>query len=92
MFSIIALTLFNFMVLMSPPKPLRNILELMDIPLNASIALLFAIIFNIVLCLMYEAWGTLVVSKGIGALMRLRQGRRRVREGKAYKAVEGGMR
>lgn len=41
---------------------------------------------------MYEEWGTLVVAKGIGALARFRQGRRRVREGKAYKAVEGGMR
>lgn len=92
MFSIIVLMLFNMLVLMYPPHPLRNILELMEIPFTASIALLFAVIFNVAACLMYEEWGTFVVSKGIGALVRFQQGWRRSREGKAYKVVEGGMR
>lgn len=92
MFSIVTLTLFNLLVLLYPPEPIRHILELMLLPFSARSSLLFAVIINIVLSMAFEEWGTKVVALGIGALFRLRRGRRRTREGKAYKAVEGGMR
>jgi len=92
MFSIVTLTLFNLLVLLCPPQPVRRILELMILPFSARTSLLFAVIFNIALSMAFEEWGTQVVAQAIGALFRLYRGRRRFREGKVYKAVEGGMR
>jgi cation-transporting ATPase 13A3/4/5 len=91
-FAIVTLTLFNLLVLINPPKPVRHILELKIVPFSARMSLLFAAIFNVALSLAFEEWGTQVVAQVIGVLFRLRRGRRRIREGKAYKAVEGGMR
>lgn len=92
MFSIVTLTLFNLLVLVHPPQPVRQILELMVLPFSARMSLLFATIFNVALSMAFEEWGTQVVAQVIGALFHLRPDRRRFREGKAYKAVEGGMR
>jgi len=64
----------------------------MILPFSARTSLLFAVIFNIALSMAFEEWGTQVVAQAIGALFRLYRGRRRFREGKVYKAVEGGMR
>jgi cation-transporting ATPase 13A2 len=65
----------------------------MILPFSARRSLLFAAIINVVLSMAFEEWGTQVVAQIIGALLsRLRRGRRRMREGMAYKAVEGGMR
>lgn len=92
MFSIVTLTLFNLLVLLHPPEPVRHILELMILPFPARKSLLFAVIFNVAASLVFEEWGTHVAAQAIGALQGLRHGRRRIRQGKAYKAVEGGMR
>jgi cation-transporting ATPase 13A3/4/5 len=92
MFSIVTLTLFNLLVLLHPPQPVRLILELMVLPYSARTSILFAAIFNVAVSMAFEEWGTHIVSQVIGALLHLRRGRRRIREGKAYKAVEGGMR
>lgn len=92
MFSITSLTLFNLLVLLYPPQPVRHILELMTIPFPARLSLLFAAVVNVLLSVAFEEWGTQVVAQVIGAVIHLRRGRRRTREGKAYKAVEGGMR
>lgn len=92
MFSIVTLTLFNLLVLLHPPQSVRIVLELMILPFSARMSLFFAAIFNVALSMAFEEWGTHIVSQLIGALFRLRRGRRRIREGKAYKAVEGGMR
>lgn len=92
MFSIISLTVFNLLVLLYPPSPIRDILELMVLPYSARSSILFSVIVNVLLSMVYEEWGSKLVSQTVGALMRLRKGRRRVRDGKAYKVVEGGMR
>jgi cation-transporting P-type ATPase 13A2 len=92
MFSIVTLTLFNLLVLLHPPQSVRLILELVILPFSARTSLFFAAIFNVALSMAFEEWGTHIVALLIGALFRLRRGRRRIREGNAYKAVEGGMR
>ncbi|KAF7967606.1 hypothetical protein HWV62_33697 [Athelia sp. TMB] len=92
MFSIIALTAFNLLVLLYPPAPVRDILELMVLPYSARSSILFAVIINVIISMAFEEWGSKLVSQAVGTLMRLRKGRRRVRDGKTYKVVEGGMR
>lgn len=92
MFSIVTLAVFNMIVLLYPPEPVRKVLELMLLPFSARSSLLLAVIINIVLSMAFEEWGTRVIAQALGMLFRLRNGRRRTREGKAYKAIEGGMR
>lgn len=92
MFSIVALTLFNVLVLLSSPKPIAYILELVPLPFSARITILLAAIINVALSMAFEQWGARAVAQVIGLLLNLRRGRLRFREGKAYKAVEGGMR
>lgn len=91
MVSIIALSLVNLFVLFRPPKALELILELMPIPLSARASLAAFVLVNIIVSLAFEEWATKLISKLIGALMKLQQEKKRYREGKAYKAVEGGM-
>ncbi|KAL6307860.1 P-type ATPase [Sparassis latifolia] len=91
MFSITALSLFSVLVLLFPPAPIAAVLELMELPFAARLTLLVAVLVNIVLSMAYERWGTAVVTSVIGYFFQLRR-RRRVKEGKTYKAVEGGMR
>ncbi|KAG8214021.1 hypothetical protein J3R82DRAFT_10776 [Butyriboletus roseoflavus] len=92
MVSVIALSLFNLFVLLRPPKALEVILELMPIPFSARAMLAAFVLVNVVVSLAFEEWATQLIAKLIGALMKLQQEKRRYREGKAYKAVEGGMR
>lgn len=48
---------------------------------------------NVAVSLAFEQWGSQRVGSVIGVVMRWwQQGRKRILEGKAYKAVEGGMR
>ncbi|PCH43850.1 Ca-transporting ATPase [Wolfiporia cocos MD-104 SS10] len=91
MVSIGFLSLFNIVVLLAPPRPLAAILELVPLPWSARKTLLLAVVINIALSMVYEQWGTQAVSRVIGSIMQLRHARR-VKDGKAYKAVEGGMR
>ncbi|EGO26058.1 Ca-transporting ATPase [Serpula lacrymans var. lacrymans S7.9] len=91
MVSIVALSLFNLLVTLSPLKSLALLLELMPLPLSARMWLVVFAVVNVVLSLAFEQWATQAISKVIGALLNLRQEKRRFREGKAYKAVEGGM-
>ena len=92
MVSITALSLMNLLVLLCPPKAFELILELLPIPFSARASLAGFILVNIVVSLAFEEWATQLIVKLVGALMKLRQEKRRYREGKAYKAVEGGMR
>ncbi|KIJ67879.1 hypothetical protein HYDPIDRAFT_83436 [Hydnomerulius pinastri MD-312] len=92
MVSIIALSLFNLLVLLRPPKPVELILELMPIPFSARLWLAVFVVANVVTSLAFEQWATQLISQVIGALLAFRREKRRYREGKAYKAVEGGMR
>ncbi|OCH89011.1 Ca-transporting ATPase [Obba rivulosa] len=91
MLSLSCLSAFNLLVLLWPPRPVVSILELVPLPSSARVTLLFAIIANIFAAFAYEEWGTKLVSHVIGLFFQLRR-RRRVRDGKIYKAVEGGMR
>lgn len=92
MASIIALSLFNLLVLLRPPKALELILELMPIPFSARASLAAFVLVNIVVSLAFEEWVTQVIARMIGMLTKLVREKKRYREGKAYKFVEGGMR
>ncbi|KAF8633276.1 hypothetical protein AX17_004451 [Amanita inopinata Kibby_2008] len=92
MISIGSLSLFNVLVLLAPPSSLSNFLNLMPLPVSARVTLFGAVVVNVVVSMAFEEWGTRSVSGVIGMWLRWYHGRRRVREGKAYKAVEGGMR
>ncbi|TFK54011.1 hypothetical protein OE88DRAFT_1624988 [Heliocybe sulcata] len=92
MSALIGLSLFNVLVLLRPPSSISAILELMTLPFSARITLLIAVVVNIAVSMAFEQWGTQVVVQAVGAVMQLFGGRRRIREGKIYKAVEGGLR
>ena len=91
MVSMIVLGIFNLLVLLNPPKLLMGLLELMDLPLAARATLLLAVVVNVVASMAFESFGTQAVSRVFGVIFELRR-RHRVRDGKIYKAVEGGMR
>ena len=91
MVSIGCLSLFNVLVLLFPPGPIAAILELMPLPYSARWTLLLAVVINVAISMAYERWGAQNVAVLIGAAMRMRR-RWRTRDGKTYKAVEGGMR
>ncbi|KAF9227264.1 hypothetical protein BS17DRAFT_775209 [Gyrodon lividus] len=92
MVSIIALSLFNLLVLLRPPKSVELVLELMPLPFSARLWLAAFVVVNIVTSLAFEQWATHLISEVIGVLMTLRREQKRYREGKVYKAVEGGTR
>ena len=91
MVSIGCLSLFNVLVLLFPPGPIAVILELMPLPYSARWTLLIAVVINVAISMAYERWGAQNIAVLIGSAMRMRR-RWRTRDGKTYKAVEGGMR
>jgi cation-transporting P-type ATPase 13A2 len=89
MLSVVGLSAFNLLVLLVPPGPLQNLLELLPLPASARTTLLATVVINVVLSLAFERWGTQGVAAGLSwAFSHLRRERRRIRDGKAYKAVE----
>ncbi|KZT19690.1 hypothetical protein NEOLEDRAFT_1158964 [Neolentinus lepideus HHB14362 ss-1] len=92
MLAIIGLSSFNVLVLLRPPRSISAILELMSLPFSARITLLMAVVLNVAVSMAFEQWGTQFVAQAIGLVMQLFRGHQRIREGKLYKAVEGGMR
>ncbi|GJE95870.1 P-type cation-transporting ATPase domain-containing protein [Phanerochaete sordida] len=91
MLSIVALSLFNVVVLLFPPDFLSSILELTNLPLSGRLTLLLAVVINVVLSMTFERWGAPAVAVAVEYLTSLRK-RHRTKDGKAYKAVDGGMR
>lgn len=91
MLSISCLSLFNIFVLLAPPAFLSSILELVDLPEPGRLTLLAAVIINVTLSMVFERWGAPAVAELVGSVMKLRK-QHRVRDGKTYKAIEGGMR
>ncbi|KDR75783.1 hypothetical protein GALMADRAFT_97655 [Galerina marginata CBS 339.88] len=90
MFSMCLLTAFNMLVLLAPPKAVANLLTLMSFPMAARYTVLMAAGINVAVSLGFEEWGTQGVSTVLGAVIEWWQrGRWRVRDGKAYKAIEG---
>jgi cation-transporting ATPase 13A3/4/5 len=93
MASVTGLSLFSLLVLLQPPKPIRLILELMTFPFSGRAWLAAFALINVLASLAFEQWATQFISRVIGVLMNARLWQdRRFLEGKAYKAVEGGMR
>ncbi len=93
MFSMIVLTAFNVLLLLTPPKPLQALLTLMTLPMAARLTLLGMAGGNVVASMTFEQWGAQSVGNLMGVLMRWWQrGHKRGQEGKVYKVVEGGMR
>ncbi|KAG2119505.1 uncharacterized protein F5147DRAFT_664357 [Suillus discolor] len=91
MASVTGLSLLNLLVLLQPPKPIRLILELMPLPISGRAWLGVFALTNIFVSLAFEQWATQFISQVIGVLMNLHLEKKRYREGRAYKAVEGGM-
>ena len=92
MFCIGLLSGYNILVLMTPPHAVSEFLTLMPLPVSGRYVLLVAAILNVGISLAYEEWGTPAVSAVVGLMTRWWQrGKRRTRDGKMYKVVEGGM-
>ncbi|KAJ3537048.1 hypothetical protein NM688_g6744 [Phlebia brevispora] len=89
MLSIVSLTVFNLIVLLAPPDFLSSILELMALPRVGRVTLLMVVIVNVVLSFVFERWGAPAVAELVGYLLSLRR-QHRVKDGKTYKAIEGG--
>lgn len=87
MLSIGLLVLFSSIVLLVPPGFVASILELMSIPVSARFVLLLAVILNCALSMGFEQWGAGAAAQIISFVTKFRR-HRRVRDGKAYKAIE----
>lgn len=87
MISIGVLILFSIVVLLVPPGFISSVLELMVIPVPARFLLLLAVVINTGLSMGFERWGAGAVASVIGFATKLRK-HRRIRDGKAYKAIE----
>ena len=88
-----SLFLINIWLLLSPSEVVAKLLTLVELPSTARYSLLIAAALNIVLSLAFERWGTVIASDLIARIVHLWSlsgGRGKVREGKAYKAVENG--
>ncbi|KAI0766872.1 Ca-transporting ATPase [Trametes elegans] len=91
MASMVCLSVFNLVVLLDPPGAVARVLELMALPAVARATLLLAVVMNVLASLAFEHWGSQAVARVIGLFFDMRR-QQRVRDGKLYKAVEGGMR
>ena len=85
MFSIGLLTAINLVVLLAPSKLVILMLELMILPFEGRTLLLWVVVVNVVLSMMYEKWGVGAVARVVGWVIRLRGGKRRA----GYQRVEG---
>ncbi|KZT54211.1 Ca-transporting ATPase [Calocera cornea HHB12733] len=95
MVCLVVLGAFSTLVLMDPPVPLSLLLDLVPVPLAGKLTLFVAVVVNVCVCWTFEEWGAKQVSDFIGFIGRTitnHSNGRRIKEGKAYKAVEGGMR
>ena len=92
MFCIGLLSSVNILVLTTLPQAVSTALTLMPLPVAGRYVLLVAAIVNVGISMAFEEWGTPAVSVVVGVIKRWWQrGKRRTRDGKMYKVVEGGM-
>ncbi|KAH9083670.1 P-type ATPase [Lactarius deliciosus] len=87
MFSLVALSLFNVSVLLAPTKFISAVLELMPLPLSARLTLLWAAVINVAVSVVFERWVTQLIADVVGMLVSEHEGRRRIRESRAYRAI-----
>lgn len=90
MLSLVVLTAFNALVLLAPPGAISMVLELMPIPAGARWVLLFAVAINVASSMAFERWGV----QGVVEVLDLISGhggklKKRMRDGKMYKVVDG---
>lgn len=90
MVSIILLSLFSLVILLSPPQAIIGVMNLLPLPFGARVVLLMAVVGNVVVSMVFEEWGAGRIAEMIGVVLRWRRGRWRAQ--KTYKVVEGGMR
>ncbi|KAI6157586.1 hypothetical protein BKA82DRAFT_4058956 [Pisolithus tinctorius] len=89
---IIGLSLLNALLLFRPPKFLVLVLELMQLPWDARLWLAAFVVINVALSVAFEQWVGQAMSQLLRMILSYYRERKRYRGGKAYKAVEGGMR
>ncbi|KIL68855.1 hypothetical protein M378DRAFT_190708 [Amanita muscaria Koide BX008] len=92
MLSIAVLSGFNIITLLAPPSSVSKWLNLVQLPLSGRMTLLVAVAGNVIASVMFEDWGVQNIAQMVGKWQKWYGGRRRTWDGKAYKAVEGGMR
>ena len=73
MLSMACLCLFNVVVLLKPPGPVADLLELMSLPMTGRATLLSAVVVNVLASLAYEHYGAQAVSRVIGLAFELRR-------------------
>jgi cation-transporting P-type ATPase 13A2 len=88
MFSLVMLGLINVVILLSPPKFARILLELMKLPQSARTTLLVGVAANVIFSVMFERWGVQYLARIVGSLTKMYVEHRRIRLGKAYKLVD----
>ncbi|THH06605.1 hypothetical protein EW145_g3970 [Phellinidium pouzarii] len=91
MLTITVIGLINMWLIFIPARPLVVLLELMELPLSARLALALGVVVNVALSTAFESWGTTSVAGAIGLATDCFRSKRRIRDGKIYKSVENGM-
>jgi len=90
MLSIVSLSAVNIVALLAPPAPVSRWLNVMQLPFSGRMTLCVAVVVNMIASVVFEDWAVPAIAKLTGGWQKW-YGQRRVREGKAYKMVEGGM-
>ncbi|KAI6026280.1 hypothetical protein BKA83DRAFT_4241204 [Pisolithus microcarpus] len=89
---VVGLSLLSTLLVFRPPKFLALVLELMHLPWDARLWLAVFVVINVALSVAFEKWVGQAMLELIRVLLSCYHERKRYRGGKAYKAVEGGMR
>jgi cation-transporting ATPase 13A3/4/5 len=90
MLSIVTLLAVNIVALLAPPAPVSRWLDIMQLPFSGRMTLCAAVAVNMIASVAFEDWAVPAIAKLTGRWQKW-YGQRRMREGKAYKIVEGGM-
>lgn len=91
MASLVLIGFINVWLLLRPPQFFVILLELMVIPTSARFTLFFVVIINVAASMAYETWGASATASFAGIVLDTLRRRQRIRDGKAYKAIENGM-
>ena len=82
------LTGVNLWMLLAPPGVAVQVLTLMTIPVMGRYVLLFGVVLNVAVSMIFEEWGAGWVADTLGKWTELWTSRRRTTKG--YKLVDGG--
>ena len=82
------IAVINVWLILRPPQFLAVLLELMTLPLGARFSLLLAVVVNVGISMVFERWGTDIVSRVVGFVASFIQDVRRVRESRRYKMID----